>query len=81
VIPTQFNNYFEPFLGGGAMFFHLISRGMKFNAYLSDTNAELITAYRVVKDNVREIIQILQRYDKEYKKYEYKASLGCLIFW
>lgn len=69
MIPTQFNNYFEPFLGGGAMFFHLISGGMKSNAYLSDSNAELITAYRVVKDNVREIIQILQRYEYEYKRY------------
>lgn len=42
LIPSQFNNYFEPLLGGGAMFFYLVSRGMKFNAYLSDTTAGLI---------------------------------------
>lgn len=46
MIPSQFNRYFEPFLGGGAMFFHLVSSGMSVNAYLSGTNAELITAYR-----------------------------------
>jgi len=40
-IPSQFNTYFEPFLGGGAMFFYLVSRGMNFNAYLSDMKAEL----------------------------------------
>jgi hypothetical protein len=41
MIPSQFNRYFEPFLGGGAMFLHLMSNGIRFNACLSDTNAEL----------------------------------------
>jgi DNA adenine methylase len=45
----RFNRYFEPFLGGGAMFFHLI-QNRRFTAYLSDTNKELITTYKVVKD-------------------------------
>ena len=70
MIPHQFNRYFEPFLGGGAMFFHLISRGIRFrSAYLSDTNTELITAYRTIKDNVREVIRVLQTYETEYKRY------------
>jgi DNA adenine methylase len=70
MMPSQFNRYFEPFLGGGAMFFHLMSRGMNFNAYLSDTNAELIATYKVVKVNVKEVIELLQRYDTEYKRYQ-----------
>jgi DNA adenine methylase len=70
MIPSQFNTYFEPFLGGGAMFFHLVStRGMKFNAYLSDINTELITAYEVIKVNPKGVIELLQTYDIEYKKY------------
>ncbi len=70
MIPNQFNTYFEPFLGGGAMFFYLVSRGMKFNnAYLSDTNIELITAYKVIKVNPKGVIELLQTYDIEYKKY------------
>jgi DNA adenine methylase len=71
MIPSQFNTYFEPFLGGGALFFHLVSRGAKFdNAYLSDTNIELITSYKVIKVNPKGVIELLQIYDSEYKKYE-----------
>jgi len=46
-----------------------ISRGMRFNTYLSDTNRELITTYRAVKDNVKEVIRRLETYQTEYKKY------------
>ena len=69
MVPSLFNRYFEPFLGGGAMFFHLISnRNMRFAAYLSDTNRELITAYQIVKDNVKELVQHLEKHKKEYNK-------------
>jgi site-specific DNA-adenine methylase len=50
--PAQFDRYFEPFLGGEALFFFLISvRAEKFVAYLSDINSELINSYSVVKNN------------------------------
>jgi DNA adenine methylase len=49
LIPRQFNRYFEPFLGGGAMFFRLVSSGRSFTAYLSDTNVELITTSTFTK--------------------------------
>jgi DNA adenine methylase len=69
MIPSKFNRYFEPFLGGGAMFFHLISyRNMRFTAYLSDINAELITAYKVVKNNVSELIEPLKRHQRQYSR-------------
>jgi DNA adenine methylase len=68
MIPSEFNKYHEPFVGGGAMFFHLMSdRNMRFSAYLSDINEELITAYKVVKDEVKELIQILRKYEREYR--------------
>jgi DNA adenine methylase len=53
------NSYHEPFLGGAAMFLHLASKNMISTAYLSDTNEELIKTYRVVRDSVDELIQIL----------------------
>jgi len=53
--PTEFDNYFEPFLGGGAVFFNL----QKKKSYLSDINEELINAYQVVKDSPEELIEFL----------------------
>ena len=58
------NTYYEPFVGGGAVFFDLLPK----NAKLSDLNNELVTTYNVIKNNVDELIQSLQKhiYDKEY---------------
>lgn len=58
------NTYYEPFVGGGAVFFDLLPK----NAELSDLNNELATTYNVIKNNVDELIQSLQKhiYDKEY---------------
>jgi DNA adenine methylase len=69
LIPRQFNRYYEPFLGGGALFFHLVSSVRRFTAYLSDTNVELITTYKVIKDNPKGVIELLQKYEYEYKRY------------
>jgi len=63
-LPTDFNRYFEPFVGGGAMFFALQPQ----NAHISDINAELINCYQVVKTDVEALIRSLKkhRYDKNY---------------
>ena len=66
--PEAFNpmtsTYYEPFVGGGAVFFDLLPK----NAKLSDLNSELVIAYNVIKSNVDELIESLQKhiYDKEY---------------
>ena len=68
MIPSEFNRYHEPFVGGGAMFFHLVSdRNMRFSSCLSDINEELITAYKVVMDKVKELIHVLRKHEREYK--------------
>lgn len=51
--------YCEPFLGGGAMLFHLQPE----IAYVNDLNGELINAYQVIRNNVDELIQTLQTYE------------------
>jgi DNA adenine methylase len=57
ILPARFNRYIEPFLGGGALFFHL----RPWPASLSDVNGELINAYQQVRDNVEEVIARLSR--------------------
>src|SRR5215208_2517486 len=69
LVPAQFNRYFEPFLGGGALCFYLISmKSEKFIAYLSDINSELINSYTVVKNNIEELIDLLKKHEIEYQK-------------
>jgi DNA adenine methylase len=61
----EFNRYFEPFLGGGAVFFHLTTnKNIRFSAYLSDINEELITTYKVVKDVLERLIDLLKEHQK-----------------
>ena len=67
--PTKFDRYIEPFLGGGALFFHLISnRNRSFTAYISDINSELINSYIAIKDNVEKLIILLTQHKIEYNK-------------
>lgn len=63
-MPKSYNRYFEPFIGGGALFFELQPE----NAYISDMNEELINLYTVVRDNVYELIDDLSKHEvsKEY---------------
>lgn len=60
-LPSHFNRYHEPFVGGGALFFHLWNGGwLRAGAVLSDFNPELIDCYRAVRDEVEELIAALQ---------------------
>jgi DNA adenine methylase len=71
--PKQFKTYYEPFLGGGAVFFYLNPS----SAALTDINAELVNAYRCVRDNVEELIVILEEHQlKHGKDYYYKVRQG-----
>ena len=59
-VPNQFENYYEPFLGGGSIFFYLKSKVLiKNKAYLSDSNKDLINTYRVIKNNLTELQNLL----------------------
>jgi DNA adenine methylase len=59
--PEKFGRYWEPFLGGGAVFFYLASKRDAFAATLSDTNHDLINAYQVIRDDVEGLIEDLTK--------------------
>lgn len=56
-IPARFKRYFEPFLGGGALFFDLCPA----EAVISDSNPELIQCYETVRDSPEELIGELSK--------------------
>lgn len=66
-IPDKLSIYYEPFLGGGAVFFSL----QPSNAVVNDINDELINVYTAIRDNVEELIVDLKRHKNE-KDYFYK---------
>ncbi len=57
--PPKFENYFEPFVGGGALFFKLHYLGRIKKSYLNDLNENLVTAYKIIKDKPQELIKEL----------------------
>ncbi len=59
-------NYVEPFIGGGAVFFFLKSNYQVNNAYLFDINKELVIAYNVIKLHHSELIKHLSKLEENY---------------
>jgi DNA adenine methylase len=66
-LPEQLDVYFEPFLGGGALFFHLSHRIQQ--AYLSDINQELMNTYGAIKNNVSGLIDELSKHKNTSEHY------------
>lgn len=60
--------YIEPFVGGGALFFYLKSKYRIKKAYLIDNNEDLILAYKVIKKNVENLIDVLKSLESRYLK-------------
>ncbi len=60
-MPEQFNNYYEPFVGGGAVIFELLPE----NAVINDINRALINAYQMICDHPKEFLQEVNRLDAE----------------
>lgn len=69
-LPKTFNNYHEPFMGSGALFFYLLPflKERKTKAYLSDYVEELVNLYIVIKNDVEYLITDAKKhiYDEQY---------------
>ncbi|MER9296698.1 Dam family site-specific DNA-(adenine-N6)-methyltransferase [Mesorhizobium sp. M0621] len=68
-LPSSYERYIEPFLGGAAIFFHLKPS----RAILSDVNAELIELYEVIRDNPVELMDLMKIHHAAHSpEYYYK---------
>lgn len=73
-MPKEFNNYIEPFIGGGALFFHLSPK----SAVIADSNPELISLYRQIAEEYEPVHKLLMKmpnqedffYSERAKKFE-----------
>ena len=68
------NRYIEPFVGGGAVFFHLCNYDrLNEKSILFDNNEELINTFQIVRDNVKDLIVLLSKHEKKHDRdYYYK---------
>ncbi len=74
-VPKEFGTYHEPFLGGGALFFALRSRGLtERHAELNDSNPSIVQAFRAVRDDVDRLIDDLEKLETEYLKSKDRAA-------
>lgn len=62
----QIENYYEPFIGGGAVFFDIVQKFRIKKAFLFDINKELVLTYKVIQNNVLKLMEHLESIQTEY---------------
>jgi DNA adenine methylase len=88
LVPAKFERYFEPFIGGGALFFYLMSeKKMRSAVFISDINPDLINAYTAIRNDCEALINLLEQHKIEYDKapkdhfyklrHDYNRSKNC----
>src|SRR5580693_5759294 len=67
-IPESYRDYYEPFVGAGALYFDLASSEKDYVAYLNDSNPHMMAAYVSVQQNCARLITSLNGYASLYRK-------------
>ena len=67
-LPESFGTYYEPFLGGGALLFHMLTEQNKQKCSISDLNSDLILAYTTIRNRIDDLINSLKNHEKNYHK-------------
>lgn len=62
LFPTNFNTYLEPFLGSGAVYFHLQPQ----ESILSDINNELVSTYKAIQENYNQVLKHLKKHHSNH---------------
>lgn len=72
LFPKAYGRYIEPFLGGGAVYFHL----QPHQAILGDLNPDLIAAYQSIKENCQSLLRSLQYHARAHSDEHYYEVRG-----
>ncbi len=67
-LPDSMGTYFEPFLGGGALLFHILMKRSSQRCRISDLNSDLVLAYTTIRDKASDVIISLKNHSKNYQK-------------
>lgn len=67
-LPESFGTYYEPFLGGGALLFHILTDKNGQKCSISDLNSDLVLAYTTIRDRTDSLISSLKNHEKNYQK-------------
>ncbi len=67
-LPISFGTYYEPFLGGGALLFHILTDNNSQKCSISDLNSDLVLAYTTIRDRIDALISSLKNHEKNYQK-------------
>ena len=72
ICPQQFGTYYEPFLGGGSVYFALEPK----QAVISDINAELINLYQIMRDEPQKLAELMLEHQRFHNsQYYYKVRM------
>ena len=66
MLPKHFTKYCEPFVGGGALLFHLLNYHKLGEVLINDTNRDLMVAYVVIQQSVHQLINELEKLQADY---------------
>jgi DNA adenine methylase len=67
-LPKSMGTYYEPFLGGGALLFHILSERNGQKCGVSDLNSDLVLTYTTIRDKANDLIHSLKNHSKNYQK-------------
>ena len=67
-LPKSFGTYYEPFIGGGALLFHILTERNAQKCSISDLNSDLVLTYTTIRDKIDGLISSLKNHEKNYQK-------------
>lgn len=75
-MPSRYGTYFEPFFGGGALFFDLAPK----DAVINDFNPQLVNLYRQIKNHSAGVMKLLKVWEAEYNSLDDMSAKNAYYY-